>query len=273
VNRLQIARQVKYLLQQATWPDAAVVFPTPCVLVTMGLWQNVLQANRLPLAIVRPGAVVVDPKMAGESTQLVRIEFAVSILVATSGDQYGETTLVGANRGGGGSKGRGLLEVEEKMMAVLFQLGPASGLPIIFRGASQAQPTYDESLGYVAFGDYRFEATGTTDRTYQPPAGLKRTGSGSSVALSWNQRTRWDFRRFVLRRAAGATPPATTASGTGVTLGGSPDGGGTTPPTSVTDTPGAGTYSYSLFQIYDDTDSGTDVAASPPQTLSSLVVT
>ncbi len=270
MNRWQVPQQVQYLLRQLVWADAAIVFPENCVLVTLGVWQTISEMNRLPMALVRPGAISVDPKLAAERPDLVSIEFSVSLIVATAGDAYGETTLLGANRRGG-SMGRGLLEVEEKVLAAISTLGPAAGLPIVFRGASHAQPVYDEANGrYIAFGDYRFEAGGTLVRTYEKPAGLARTGTTTAI-LTWNQRTRWDFRRFILRRASGSTPPATIVAGTGITLGGSPDGGGTTPPITVTDTPGAGTFSYSLFQVFDDTDSGTDVVASSPQTLTVVV--
>ena len=144
----------------------------------------------------------------------------------------------------------------------------ASGFPIVFRGASQAQPTYIETLGYIAFGDYKFEALGTLSRTYQAPSGFKRTGTTTAI-LTWNAATRWDARRFVLRFASGATPPATIVAGTGITLGGTPDGNGVV---TVTHSPGAGTYSYSLFAVYDDVNGSSDVAVSAPQTLASLVV-
>ena len=267
MNRLQFARQIQTLLRAITWADSAVLFAPGCVIATAGMWEESVKERRLPLALIRPGAVQIDPTMS-ERPDLMRIDFTITLVVATAGDQYGETTMIGANRTGG-SKGRGLLEVEELVLAALAQLGPASGMPIVYRGASAAQPTYNEHLGYMLVCDYTYEALGTVSRTYQAPSGLVATGGSGSAALSWNASVRYDKRRFILRRASGSTPPATSSSGTGITLGGTPDGANVT---SKTDTGlSAGTYSYSLFAVYDDTNASTDVATSAAQAVTVIV--
>ena len=269
MNRLQTARQVQKILRALTWTDTGLVFASESVKVTMGFAEKAMGELILPAAFVRPGASVPDPDFGGERPDLVETEFAVSLVVASQNDQFGETALVGANRVGG-STGCGLLEVETLMLAALFQQGPQAGLPIIFRGASQADPKLFESLGYVVFGDFRFKSKGTLAKTYQKPAGLVGTGGAGSATLSWNAAVRWDARRFILRYASGATAPATAASGTGVTLGGSPDGAGVT---SKVVSLAAGTYSFALFAVYDDVDAGSDVATSASETVTSLVVT
>ncbi len=268
MNRYQIARQVQHLLRQATWADAELVFAESSVVITLGTTETVLTEQRLPLALVRPGAASIDPDMR-ERPDLLRVEFAVGLVVANAQDQYGEAALVGSNRTGG-SFGRGLLEVEERVLSALTALGPASGLPIVFRGASVAEPSLVPGLGYVAFCDYRFEALGTTAPTYEAPSGFLAPASGGTVSATWNSPTRWDHRRFILRRASGSTAPATSSSGSGVTLGGTPDGSGVT---SVADTPGAGTWSYSLFAVYDDVDASDDEQTSAPQSVVGVVVT
>lgn len=257
-------QQAQEILRAATWTDTGLVFATESVIVTAGLPEDVMKDKHLPLALIAPAAENADPTMS-ERPDVVRMEFSVGVVVSNASDQFGEVTLLGGQRAGG-SDGRGLLEVEEKIKTALLQLGPASGMPITFRSASGAEARMIGGLGYVAFESLRFEARGTTFRTYQPPSGLVATGGAGSVALSWNAATRWDARKFILRRATGATAPATSASGTGVTL-------STDLATSVTDSVAAGTYSYSLFAVYDDTDSGTDVATSDPQTRPSVVAT
>jgi len=270
VNRGQIARQVEFLLRAAKWQDGtSLVFAAESVgapgggsaLVSLGMPEASMKEKRLPLVFIRPGAETPDE----ERPDLLSIEFTVSLIVANLGDMLGRATLVGSNRATAGSQGRGFLEVEERIKTTLLQLGPASGLPIIYRGGGAMQPTMLESLGYVVFGDLKFRAQGTTGLTYQAPSGLARTGSGSSVALSWTASPRFDFYGYILRRASGATPPATIAAGTGVTL-------SSITATSVTDSPAAGTYSYSLFAQYDDTASGAAVGTSPGQPLASVVV-
>lgn len=266
MNRLQISRQVQYLLRQATWADGGLVFASDSVLVTMGLSMKAMREKRLPLALIRVGTATPDPDM-DEQPGVQGVEITISVVVRHEQDQFGEVALLGANRVAG-SDGRGLFEVEEKVQSALLQIGPASGLPIVFRGTGAAQATLDEGLGYIVACDYRFRALGTIARTYQAPSGFSGS-SGATLALTWNAAVRWDARRFILRRASGSTAPATSASGTGVTLGGSPDGAGVT---SKTDSPGSGTWSYSLFAVYDDTDAGADGTVSDAQTLTGLVV-
>ena len=268
MNRLQIARQVQTLLRAVAWSDAEVAFASASVPITLGITEDVAPELRLPLAMIRPGDEDPDPGN-DEEPGSVGINFSVVLVVANAQDRYGETALVGSQRTTG-STGRGLLEVEELVKTALLQKGPASGLPIVFRGSTTSEPITHSSLGYIVIGTYRFRAVGTVARTYQRPAGFAATASAGSVALSWNTATRWDHRRFILRRASGSTAPTTSSSGTGVTLGGTPDGASAT---SVSDTLAAGTYSYSLFAAYDDTDSSTDAQVSAARSITGLVVT
>lgn len=265
MNDLQILRQVQKLLRAAMWADSGLVFASAAVRTTMGLREEVIPDLPLPAALIRPGRCSADPDL-GEQPGFERIGVVVSLVVANAQDQFGETLLVGANRTGG-SDGRGLLEVKEIVKTTLLQLGPASGMPIAFRSSENPDPAVMQALGYVGYVDIIFEALGTSARTYQAPSGLARTGTTTAV-LTWTASPRWDFRRFILRRASGSTPPATSTDGTGVTLGGSPDGAAAV---GVTDSPGAGTWSYSLFAVYDDADAGSDVAVSAPQTLTVVV--
>lgn len=269
MNRAQVCRQVQAILRAVAWPDSELAFASKSVMVTLGIPERVVVEPRLPLALIRPGAETIDPDMA-EQPGIVRIEVAVTLVVANQQDQYGEVALLGSNRDTG-STGRGLLELETLVKTALLQKGPESGLPIVFRGSTTSEPIQHPGLGYIAIGTYKFEAIGTVALSYQRPNGLAATGGAGQVALSWNASQRFDFRRFILRRAAGSTAPATSSSGTGVTLGGSPDGASAT---SVTDTGlSAGTYSYSLFAVYDDTDSSTDAATSPARSVTGITVT
>lgn len=268
MNRSQIVRQIQSMLRAATWDDAEVAFAEDSVVVTLGMTEAVATEKRFPLVLIRPGTEAADPDM-GEQPGLVRIEIVIDVVVANAQDQFGEVTLVGANRDTG-STGRGLLEVEELIKTTLLQKGLASGVSIILRSSSAAQPQMHSQIGYIAMCSYRFEVLGTTARTYQAPNGFTATGGSGQVSLAWNDSNRWDIRRFILRRASGATAPATSSSGTGVTLGGSPDGADVN---SVTDTGlAAGVYSYALFAVYDDTNSDTDVAVSAAATYTSVTV-
>jgi len=94
----------------------------------------------------------------------------------------------------------------------------------------------------------------TSIRSY--PAPTRLTGAvpgGGVVNLTWSlPATRYDTYALVLRRAAGSTAPTSATSGTGVTVGALV--------TSVSDSPGAGTFSYALFMGYDEINSPTSSA-------------
>jgi hypothetical protein len=71
---------------------------------------------------------------------------------------------------------------------------------------------------------------------------------GGSTVLTWNlPPARYDRNALILRRAAGTTPPASTTAGTGIAVGALV--------TTLLNTPGVGTFSYSLFMGYDELNS------------------
>lgn len=265
MNDWQMLKQVQYLIRAARWADSGVVIPENSVIATARITDDVVAPLQMPVAILQSDGSTTDPERS-ELPASVGMEFTVYLHVNNQGDQFGEASLMGSNRGTG-SKGRGLLEVAEQIRTTLIQLGPQSGLPIVFRSQSAPAPVQHSTLEYLCGIALKFTALGTTFRTYQPPFGLLATGGSGQVALTWSAMPRWDFLRFVLRRASGATPPATVADGTGVTLA-SDDA------TSVTNSGlSAGTYSYSLFVLYDEKRDGTTSGTSSPQTYASVVVT
>jgi hypothetical protein len=214
---------------------------------------------RLPLCIIAFDGEDVDPSMQ-ERPDAVEMRFKLSIVVTNEGDQYGDASLMGRNRTTG-SQSRGLLEMKEQVRTTLLQLGPASGLPIVYRSGSAPSPVQHTTLDYLVGIALGFTADGTTFRTYQAPFGLTATpGGGGAVTLGWSAMPRFDFLTFVLRLAAGTTPPATIADGTGVTLASA--GAVTVTQTGVA----PGVYSYSLFAQYDDAGAGSATGTSAAQT-------
>ncbi len=77
--------------------------------------------------------------------------------------------------------------------------------------------------------------------------------AGGTVNLSWAlPATRFDTRRVMLRRESGAViGDFTPTTGTEVTLSGDLA-------TSEADVPGAGTFTYALFFVYDEFGTSTD---------------
>ena len=261
MNDWQMIRQVQYLTRLATWSGSAnVLFSSESVIATARVAEDTVAAMRLPLAVISYDGEDIDPTMQ-ERPDAVEMRFKVTLVVTNQGDQYGESSLMGRNRSATTSPGRGLLEMKEQLRTTLLQLGPASGLPIVYRSGSAPAPIQHPTVDYLVGIGLAFSADGTTFRTYQAPFGLTPTANGSgSVTLAWSAMPRFDFLTFVLRRASGTTPPATIASGTGVTLASA--GAVTVTQTGVT----PGVYSYSLFAQYDDVGAGTATGTSPAQT-------
>lgn len=124
--------------------------------------------------------------------------------------------------------------------------------------------------GQHAVTDLEFEVySARTSRFYHAPFRFAATPGSGQVVMTWTLApTRFDTLRVILRRATGSTPPATVTDGTGVTLSGDLV-------TSKTDSGlAAGTYSYSLFMAYDETNATPTTADkySAAATRSALVV-
>jgi hypothetical protein len=252
VTTWQTLRQLAYLLAAATWPDAPsekVLGSARAALVGEDLAAANLRAGAH--ALVRPGAYDADP----DEPRLLRQELEVVLAVRSEGDPFGERALIGGPRSGGqgSSGGRGLLEVEEPALAAVDRLTQTTGVRPVVRRASGTVATPVAGSAWLASRVHKVEAIVTRDRYYHPPTKLRATAAGGgAVSLTWAlPPDRWDRRRVVLRRAAGATAPSSASAGTSVTLSGSLA-------TSVTDSPGVGTWSYAMFAAYDETGSATD---------------
>lgn len=258
MNRWQLLQQIAYLLRARLWPSGAGqrVFGQVLVAPLVDLsGAGIL----FPLAVVAPGSAVADPQAPGLLLQQV----SVSVLTSHTGDAFGEFAMLGGQRAGeGASRGRGLLEIEEQALLVLRLVQQSVGVQVQAREVGAVEARMIAGVGHVAEVQRTFECVCTEDRIYPAPTRLTATASGGgAVALAWAiPPTRFDLRpaqatlpapwasaagTMVLRRAAGATAPASATAGTGVTL-------GSALATSVNDAPGAGQWSYALFAGYAD---------------------
>lgn len=242
----QVARQLRHLLRAAVWPDTpgAVVFGAVEVTdvpleVAIGAFAS------FPLALIRMGGGPADP----EQPQLLTEAISVDLVVALPGDAIGARSLLGGPRAGGQgtSSGRGVLEVEEEAARACQQLGGANGVRVRVVSRGRSAVAEDKVHGYVMSRGLALEARCSAFRHYPPPVNFVATGGVGQVVMTWDlPPARFDRLSVILRRATGATPPASATSGTGVTL-------ASATATGVTDTVAAGTYSYSLFEAYDET--------------------
>lgn len=261
MNTWQIAKQLRYLVGTRSWTGSTTrVFDPASVIVGTG--QELAAAQEsviLPLCFIRVEGNQSDP-LHGEEPDLVHQQFTLSLVQVTHGDRIGEGVILGANRfGSTDSRGRGVLELEEEVFAAVELLVVNSGVVILSRASSAATTDTDESNNVVGIRDHSFTAVCTADRFYPAPRRFRATATTGEVSLSWSSApSRFDLFRYVLRRASGATPPATPSDGTGITL-------SSNLATSVVDSGlASGTYSYSLWAQYDETSDALAGALSSP---------
>tara|TARA_R110000824_G_scaffold89186_2_gene218909 strand:+ start:53 stop:862 length:810 start_codon:yes stop_codon:yes gene_type:complete len=247
MNTYQVCRQVKYLIESRKWDDNESnesVFGAG--VVSVAPQAEAMDKFRYPLAMVLPGSASVD----AEEMDLLEQQITVRVICMVEADGYGESPLIGAHRiSTGSSDGRGILEIEPELFAAIARSSGADGIEIRLWSSSEVQAELIEDLGYVIARDYTFGCLTTTTKTYPSPFRFKVVDSASAgqADLTWtNPAIRYDSFHVVARYSAGATAPATIASGTGITL--SSDF-----PTSVSVTGlAAGTYSFSVFVTYDE---------------------
>jgi len=123
-----------------------------------------------------------------------------------------------------------------------------------------------DGLGYSCFRDYRYEARIGTQRSYDAPTALTASEAGGTVSLAWTAPViSTDLVIYTVRRLAGSLPPTLPTDGTDVT----PDAH---PTATASDTPGAGTWSYSVFGGYDELAGAAAIQHSGPATTTGVVV-
>lgn len=266
MNAWQAARQIKYLVQNATWADAPHGPVFGSVRITQGIGQDEAMGQvRFPAAFV----ALQDSESDGASPGLKMQRWQVTIVVANQGDIVGEAAMIGGQRSSVGySGGRGLLEVEEALLNVLNLADETSGLNVLLVASSAPEAAFAEEYGYVAERRFIFSSTLTTGRSYPAPNGSNalttsvgaNSGGLKSVAVSWSAvEPRFDLHaavavplisavgKLLLVRKAGTSAPTTPADGTALTLASSYA-------TGYADslTTSSGSYTYGLFAQFDE---------------------
>lgn len=281
LNRWQCAKQIEYLLKSLTWPDSPSesVFGTRVAVTaqrsghvgglagaTVPPAEAFLSERTGPFAIVRAA----DSVPQGRGPEIAR--FSVEAFVRGLGTTQMRNSVVGGSRGASGagsSTGRGALELEEVVRS-RFNWVTASDYGIQARVVAASTVRAFEAQPEWSVIPLELEVHNVVaDRYYDPPYRLLATGGSGQVVLAWSlPPDRFDRLSVILRRAAGATAPTTVAGGTGVTL-------ASALATTKTDTVAAGTYSYSLFAAYDETNSTPTTADrySAAATFTSVVAT
>ena len=268
-----MARQIAYLIRSRKWEGSGsneVVFASTSVVETAAPIDLALAELVLPAAFVRP----LEGEADATEPRLILERFDVTLAAAVAGGRFGKESLAGGSRSGGqgASPGRGVLELENEVLATLSELVQTAGLALTLRSRGPGDLQFKGDAGFVTTRSLVFEAALLAYRYYHPPLNLAATGGAGQAVLTWTVGPdRYDRLAVVLRRASGSTPPATATAGTGVTL-------GSALATGVTNTGlAAGTYSYAAFMAYDET-SATPTTADrysdqEPSAVATVVVT
>lgn len=256
MNEWQVLKELQNKLRLREWENDAsneIVFAS--VIITPGIPPEALIDISQPAALLNVGAGRYDPENQ-ELPDLIEQDFDITWTQVVPNDATGEAALVGGHRtaGQGSSKGRGLLEIHEEGTAAIGKILSDVGLKHqnIFKSGVAAE--YFEKFGYVVWRRVSFSALVSRDRFYHPVTkftAVDAAGAGDADLAWTNPPDRYDYIRNIVRRAAGGTPPATATDGTGVTL-------GSDKATSVTDSPSAGPFAYSVFAAYNETGGTTN---------------
>lgn len=241
----QTIEQMRYLATTATWstsPSSVVVGSS--AYVTPGIEDESRLPSRVPFALFNLG----DSRADSDDPDLIEQDFIMVVATKVVGHQMGEAHLLGGSSGqsprSAYSDGRGALEVAVPLVEAMQSLTGADGAPIIvsWQSAVQVQKHTQREL---AWQQYVFKGYCTRDDDYPEPSNFTATGGSGEIVMAWTlPAPRYDLSSIIVRYASGATAPATTTDGTGVTL-------GSDLATGVTQSGlGSGTYSVSVFGRY-----------------------
>lgn len=248
MNAWQLSQQLAYLAKARVWPDGTGEKVLGDCVITAATDEDTFGILRAPYLLINVGESPADRTLPDFYLQA----FSLALGVIVEGDRFGQSAIIGGARSGGqgASAGRGLLEVEEEILAAVAELTGANGVNAACAYKSGIAAGIIQGRGYVAQRAYRIECSATAARYYHPPQNLAKSGNTVSWTLPPD---RWDRYQIILRKASGSTPPASATAGTGVTL-------GSNLATSVTDAT-TGTWTYAIFCAYDEKHTGTPATA------------
>jgi len=261
VNDWQQARQLAWILGRGAWPDGTLdpLFPSGCVVVcTPETMRDAARDLDTPFALITIGPQTADEEEPSLEANSLDVHVVQHV---EGGGELDQAAVIGGLRSGGAgaSRGRGVLEICERVKVLVGSLTGADGLPAVARYSGALAAARGEGMRYAAARRLTVQVAGTRLRTYPAPRRLVLTPlGGGSLKADWTlPPNRYDRRRVILRWAAGSTPPASATAGTDVAV--------AVDAVTATWTPGAGTVSVAVFEAYDETGSGTDERTSDPR--------
>jgi len=240
-------------LRAATWSGGSAVWGQNVVISADEDLRALLSSLRSPCIAIRPGSGAHDEEFRQEPAQ-VAIDVGFRLVASVSGDPVGENAIIGSGRvSETTSGGKGLLELQERLFDSIRLLQENNGIIMQLVAQDVVSAVQLDEMSYVSWRDYIFRAQISVAKFFPPARSfLAVDAAGGDATLTWKvPAARFDRYRPIMRRAAGATPPASSTAGSDVVL-------ATGMPTSHTDSPGAGQFSYALFMAYDDRDTPPD---------------
>lgn len=248
MNKWQLAYQLAYLAKQMTWDGSTKVFKPEDVVVSFLDQYTVMKISHVPMLIVRVlNSSTTDANKLRADEQELNV--ALEIVHSVPGDKTGEATLLGRNQVAG-VLGKGILEIEEKVQSVVELLTQQNGIEFYSVSSTTPEPAPIGDNRNLAYLKLTYIAWGTRQRTYPRPIRFRATGS---VSLSWTSPpTRYDSTRVEIWRHTAEI----TSYGQGTMI-------YTGTGTSTTNSPGSGTWYYSIFAIYTEPGNTTEQTSLP----------
>lgn len=257
MNKWQLCRQLKYVLESMVWPGGSNPVFSNCEISAVPAAQ-LIGRLRHPFAVVHPPSSTNER----ETTKKQSLTLNIEIFQEHENDEYGRSVVVGGNHDPStntSTEGRGLLEIEQLLTDTLHAQALIDGIryfSITRSGNIQGQTTGKKTR---AMKTLTLEVGMFEEETYPDVYKLSGSVSGSDVVLAWTDNPdRFDRLHIVICRKSGSNPTGPTDGFLANVLPGVQ---------TYTDTaPGSGAWNYAAFAAYDkrfvDTPSAaTDYAA------------
>lgn len=246
MEQSQIIEQIVYLIKTLTWDVSGdILFRADNVIASPFDPYDILDFHSYPNCKVVP---LGSKSSLGNSNRRneVTYEIGIDITHSVQGDKKGEASLLGRNVTSS-SIGKGIFEIVEKVKTALEFLTAKNGFDFEFLSESAAGVDPVGEDGNETSIRMSFSSRGTTAKTYSRPLSLRATTAGGDVSLTWtNAPIRFDTKKVELWRHTSEI--TTYGTGSKITLSGDTA-------TSVTDSaPGSATHYYSVFGIYEISD-------------------
>lgn len=262
MNAWQVALQLKYLLQNVQWAGGSgtLVFGDRGVAVFSGIPDE----NHVPVQS-HWCLVSVDSGTADESDPDVwEQNYTLIIGAQVVGDRLGEQALTGGPSATlVHSKGRGVLELTDRVLSAVGDLSALNGIQIHTSAASLTSPIYLQDNRHLALQTIGLDAICTSQRYYSPPQQIAYDANDQQFTWTGTQcSSRWDFLQYRLVKKSGSSASLYPQDGTTLYRG----------MNAYYDVAAVGGNTYTVFAEYDSRGRNTPEDASEPETGAYLVV-